>query len=153
VDDDAMTAALESGKVAKYVTDFPNEKVLKMKNTVAIPHLGASSEESEEKCAFMAVNQIIDFLENGNIRNSVNYPDLVMDRTAQTRICIFHKNVSGIISKISSAVSEFGINIEDFTNRSKGDYAYSICEINAEIPGNLVDKLSSDKDIIKITVF
>jgi len=152
VDDDAMAAALESGKVAKYVTDFPNEKVLKMKNTVAIPHLGASTQESEDKCAVMAVNQIIDFLENGNIKNSVNYPELVMDRSTDVRLCVFHKNVSGIISKISSAVSEFGINIENFTTRSKGDYAYTICEINAQIPAPLADKISQIPDIVKVIV-
>jgi len=152
VDDEAMAAALESGKVAKYVTDFPNEKVLTMKNTIAIPHLGASTEESEDNCAFMAVNQIIDFLENGNIKNSVNYPDLVMDRNTDARICIFHKNVSGTISAITAAVSEFGINIEHFTNRSKGDYAYTICEINGEIPEALTAKLGALKDIIKINV-
>ena len=153
VDDDAMAAALASGKVAKYVTDFPNEKVLKMKNAIAIPHLGASTEESEDNCAIMAVNQIIDFLENGNIKNSVNYPDLAVARTTDARICIFHKNVSGIISKISSAVSDFGINIEHFTNRSRGDYAYSICDINGKIPDDLLVKLTADKDIIKVTVF
>ena len=153
VDDGAMAAALESGKIAKYVTDFPNEKVLQMKNVIAIPHLGASTEESEENCAIMAVNQIIDFLENGNIKNSVNYPDLVMDRTSETRICIFHKNVSGIISKITSLVSEFGINIEHFTNRSKGDYAYTIFEINGGIPDNLINTLTAFNDIIKINVF
>jgi len=152
VDDDAMAAALESGKVAKYVTDFPNEKVLKMKNAIAIPHLGASTEESEDNCAVMAVNQIIDFLENGNIKNSVNYPDLAMERTTDTRICIFHRNVSGIISKVSSEFSELGINIEHFTNRSRGDYAYTICDINGKIPDNFVDKLLLDKDIIKINV-
>jgi len=152
VNDDDMAAALESGKVAKYVTDFPNEKVLKMKNAIAIPHLGASTEESEENCAFMAVNELIDFLENGNIKNSVNYPDLEMVRTTDTRICVFHKNVSGTISSISSAVSELGINIEHFTNRSRGDYAYTVCDINGKIPHNLIDKLSSVKDIIKITV-
>ena len=152
VDDDAMAAALESGKVAKYVTDFPNEKVLKMKNAIAIPHLGASTEESEDNCAVMAVNQIIDYLENGNIKNSVNYPDLVMDRTTDTRICVFHKNVSGTISKISSSVSELGINIENLTNRSRGDYAYTICDINGKIPDNFAEKLASVKDIIKINV-
>jgi len=153
VDDGAMAAALESGKIAKYVTDFPNEKVLQMKNVIAIPHLGASTEESEENCAIMAVNQIIDFLENGNIKNSVNYPDLVMDRTSEIRICVFHKNVSGIISKVSSVVSEFGINIEHFTNRSKGDYAYTIFEINGGIPDNLINTLTAFNDIIKINVF
>ena len=152
IDDDAMAAALESGKVAKYVTDFPNEKVLKMKNVIAIPHLGASTEESEDNCAIMAVNQLIDFLENGNIKNSVNYPDLSMARTTDTRICIFHKNVSGTISKISSAVSELGINIENFTNRSKGDYAYTVCDINGKIPADLVSKLSAINDIIKVSV-
>ena len=152
VDDDAMAAALESGKVAKYVTDFPNEKVLQMKNAIAIPHLGASTEESEDNCAMMAVNQIIDFLENGNIRNSVNYPELVMDRTANTRLCVLHKNVAGTISSISSVVSEFGINIEHFTNRSKGDYAYTICEIDGEIPEDIINKILTMKDIIKINV-
>ena len=152
VDDDAMAAALESGKVAKYVTDFPNEKVQKMKNVIAIPHMGASTEESEDNCAVMAVNQIIDFLENGNIRNSVNYPELVMERTTDTRICAFHMNVSGTISLISSAISQMGINIEHFTNRSKGDYAYTICDINGEFPEHIAPKLLSMKDIIKINV-
>jgi D-3-phosphoglycerate dehydrogenase len=152
VDDDAMAAALESGKVASYVTDFPNEKVLRMKNAVPIPHLGASTEESEDNCAVMAVNQIIDFLENGNIKNSVNYPDLVMDKTADTRICVFHKNVSGTISAISSAFSEFGINIENLTNRSRGDYAYTICDINGKAPADITEKIMALKDIIRVIV-
>jgi len=152
VDDDAMAAALESGKIAKYVTDFPNEKVLQMKNAIAIPHMGASTEESEDNCAIMAVNQIIDFLENGNIKNSVNYPELIMARNANARLCVFHKNVSGTISKISSVISELGINIEHFTSRSKEDYAYTICEISGEIPESVVDKLGSLEDIIKINV-
>jgi len=152
VDDDAMAAALESGKVAKYVTDFPNEKVLQMKNTIAIPHLGASTEESEENCAEMAVRQLIDYLENGNITNSVNYPELVMERTTEARICVFHKNVSGAISKITSAVSELGINIEHFTNRSKGDYAYTVCDIDGEIPHGLIDKISGFGDMIRVNL-
>jgi len=152
VDDDAMAAALESGKVAKYVTDFPNEKVLRMKNTIAIPHLGASTEESEENCAEMAVRQLIDYLENGNITNSVNYPELVMERTTEARICVFHKNVSGAISKITSAVSELGINIEHFTNRSKGDYAYTVCDIDGEIPHGLIDKISGFGDMIRVNL-
>ena len=152
VDDDAIAGALESGKVAKYVTDFPNEKILRMKNAIAIPHLGASTEESEENCAVMAVGQIVDFLENGNIKNSVNYPELFMERTSDTRICIFHKNVSGAISKISSAVSELGINIEHFTNRSKGDFAYTVFDINGKIPGDLARELSGLGDIIRVNV-
>jgi len=152
VDDDAMTAALESGKVAKYVTDFPNEKVLRMKNTIAIPHLGASTEESEENCAEMAVRQLMDYLEDGNIKNSVNYPELVMERTTEARICVFHKNVSGTISKITSAVSELGINIEHFTNRSKGDYAYTVCDIDGEIPHGLIDKISGFGEITRVNL-
>ena len=152
VNDDDMAAALESGKVAKYVTDFPNEEVLQMKNTIAIPHLAASTEESEENCAMMAATQLIDFLENGNIKNSVNYPELIMERTTDARICIFHKNVSGTISKITSAVSELGINIEHFTNRSKGDYAYTVCDINGEIPDGLLSTISGINDIIRINV-
>jgi len=152
VDDDAMAAALESGKVAAYITDFPNEKVLKMKNAIAIPHLGASTEESEDNCAFMAVNQLIDFLENGNIKNSVNYADLVMDRTTDTRVCVFHKNVAGTISKISSAFADLGINIEHFTNRSKGEYAYTICDINGKIPEDIAAKISAVDDIIRVNV-
>ena len=143
---------MESGKVAKYVTDFPNEKVLAMKNAIAIPHLGASTEESEETCAEMAVNQIMDYLENGNIKNSVNYPELVMERSTDARICIFHKNVSGTISKITSAISDLGINIEHFTNRSKGDYAYTVCEINGDIPESLINTISKIKDLIKINI-
>jgi len=150
VDDEAMAAALESGKVAKYVTDFPNDAVLQMKNTIAIPHLGASTEESEENCAEMAVRQLMDYLENGNIKNSVNYPELVMERTTDARICVFHKNVSGTISKITSCVSDFGINIEHFTNRSRGDYAYTVCEINGKIPDGLTDKISGFGDMIRV---
>ena len=152
VDDDAMTAALESGKVAKYVTDFPNEKVLKMKNAIPIPHLGASTEESEDNCAMMAVDQLMDYLENGNIRNSVNFPDLIMDKTGETRVCVFHNNVAGVISKISSSFGDLGINIEHFTNRSKGDFAYTVCEIHGKIPDDLAGKLSAVKDVIKVNV-
>ena len=152
VDDAAMAAALESGKVAKYVTDFPNEAVLQMKNTIAIPHLGASTEESEENCAEMAVRQLMGYLEDGNIKNSVNYPDLAMERATDSRICVFHKNVSGTISKITSAVSDFGINIEHFTNRSKGDFAYTVCDINGEAPDALMEKISGLSDMIRINL-
>ena len=152
VNDDDMAKALDSGKITAYVTDFPNEKVLKMKNVIPIPHLGASTPESEENCALMAVNQIIDYLENGNIKNSVNYPDLVMNRNGDIRICILHKNVAGIISQVTSAVSALGINIANLTNRSRGDYAYTICEIDGKLPDELIDTLNKIKDIIKINV-
>jgi D-3-phosphoglycerate dehydrogenase len=152
VNDDDIAAALESGKVAKYVTDFPNAKVLAMKNTVAIPHLAASTPESEDKCAVMAVNQIIDFLENGNIKNSVNYPELVAARTGDIRICITHRNVKGTIAQISSNLSAVGINIENMTNRSRGDIAYTICEINGTLPDGFKEKISTAPDIIRVNV-
>ena len=152
VDDDAMTAALESGKVAKYVTDFPNAKVLAMKNVVPIPHLAASTPESEDKCAVMAVNQIIDYLENGNIKNSVNYPELVMERTGEIRICVMHRNVKGVIATVSSDLSEFGVNIESMSNRSKGDYAYSIFDISGALPEGFADKISGVPDVIRVNV-
>ena len=152
VNDDDMAEALESGKVGAYVTDFPNEKVLKMKNAIPIPHLGASTPESEENCAIMAVNQIVDYLENGNIKNSVNYPDLVMSRNGDIRICILHKNVSGVISNVTTVLSGLGINITNFTNRSKGDNAYTICEIDGELPEGLIEALSNISEIIRINV-
>ena len=152
VDDDAMADALNSGKVAKYVTDFPNAKVLAMKNVVPIPHLASSTPESEDKCAVMAVNQIIDYLENGNIRNSVNYPDLVKDRIGDVRICVMHKNVKGTLAEISTSISTLGLNIENMTNRSRGDLAYTICEINGEVPAGFAEKLASTPDIIRVHV-
>ena len=152
VDDDAMTAALNSGKAAKYVTDFPNAKVLAMKNAIAILHLAASTPESEDKCAVMAVRQVIDYLENGNIKNSVNYPDLVKDRSGDVRICVMHKNVTGIIAKISSDLSEHGVNIENMTNRSRGDLAYTICEINGSVPEGFLDQISGAPNVIRVNM-
>jgi len=147
-----MAEALESGKVAKYVTDFPNAKVLAMKNVVPIPHLGASTPESEDKCAVMAVEQLIDFLENGNIKNSVNYPELVMERSGDVRVCVMHRNVKGVIATVTSTLSELGVNIESMTNRSRGDYAYSIFDINGELPQGLTDKITGVPDVIKVNV-
>ncbi|GHU36626.1 D-3-phosphoglycerate dehydrogenase [Clostridia bacterium] len=148
VDDDAMAAALESGKVSKYVTDFPNEATLKFKNTISIPHLGASTPESEDNCAVMAVNQIADFLENGNIKNSVNFPELVMDRTGDLRLTVLHKNVKGVISEISSAFAAKGINIDNMTNRSRGENAYTICDFTGDGSG-LVDQISKFDGVIR----
>ncbi|MCL2099325.1 MAG: 3-phosphoglycerate dehydrogenase family protein [Oscillospiraceae bacterium] len=150
VDDDAMAAALESGKVAAYVTDFPNEKVLKMKNAIPIPHLGASTEESETNCAIMAVRQIIDYLENGNITNSVNYPDFAKERQSDVRLCVMHKNVKGVIAAVSSNLSEVGFNIENLTNRSRGELAYTICGINGSLPDGLIEKISVLPDVIRV---
>ena len=131
VNDDDMKAALESGKVAKYVTDFPNPAVVKMPNVIATPHLGASTEESEDNCAIMAVEEIRDFIENGNIKNSVNYPacDAGVCET-KGRITVAHKNIPNMLTQFTTVFSSEGINIAHMTNKSRGDYSYCIFENN-----------------------
>ncbi len=131
VDDEAMLTALETGKVARYVTDFPNSTIALAKNVVAIPHLGASSPESEENCASMAARQLKDYLENGNIRNSVNFANVEMERTGVQRLCIIHKNIPAILAGITTQLSGDGINVENLTNKSRGDWAYTILDISA----------------------
>ena len=152
VDDDAMIAALESGKVASYVTDFPNNKITLAKNVVAIPHLGASSPESEENCAIMAARQLKDYLENGNIRNSVNFPNVEMDRSGVQRLCIFHKNIPAMLANITLQLSEDGINVENMTNKSKGDYAYTIVDISAPADETALADIRAVPGIIHVRV-
>ncbi len=147
-----MKAALESGKVAKYVTDFPTEAALEFKNTVCIPHLGASTAESEDNCAVMAAEELVDFLETGNIKNSVNYPSVSIPHTGAHRICLMHLNVANMLSQITSIVSAAGINIENLSNGSKGDYAYTIVEIGVDVPENVVSALEAIDGIIKVRV-
>lgn len=147
-----MALALESGKVACYLTDFPTAEVLKMKNVIAIPHLGASTPESEDNCAVMAVDELIDFLENGNIKNSVNFPDVQNPKGGDESVCVIHKNVPNILAQISSALSGEGLNIENLSSRSKKDYAYSVCEIAGHCPQTVVDKLTAVDGIIRVNV-
>ena len=149
-DFDALTAALESGKVASYVTDFPNEKVLQMKNTIAIPHLAASTPESEDNCAVMAADEISDYILNGNIRNSVNLPAVASDRTNGTRICVIHKNMPKMLTQITDAISNNNYNIETMNSKSKGDYAYVILDLTEKVYcGDIVKKIESIDGIIK----
>ena len=143
VNDDDMKAALESGKVAKYVTDFPNPAVMKMPNVIATPHLGASTAESEDNCAVMAVDEIRNYMENGNIVNSVNYPNCdagVCDTKGRITVC--HKNVPAMLNRITNVFSEANINIAHMTNKSRGDYAYCIFDIDSESSADVADKLS-----------
>lgn len=130
VNDDDILEALESGKVASYVTDFPSAKLIGAKNVIAIPHLGASTPESEENCAICAADELLDYLENGNIRNSVNLPNVSALRETDCRLCIIHKNIPNIIASISSAVSGEGFNIENLLNKAKKDMAYTIVDIS-----------------------
>ncbi len=152
VDDDAMEKALASGKIARYVTDFPNARTAGMKGVIAIPHLGASTEEAEDNCAIMAAHELDEFLKNGNIKNSVNYPNVELPHNGDCRLCIFHKNIPTILSQITSAVSEENINIENFINKSKKDNAYTVVEINGDIPEKVVEKVKAIEGVIRIRV-
>ncbi len=152
VDDDAIIEALNNGKIASYVTDFPNAKTIECDKIINIPHLGASTPESEENCAVMAVNQVADFLENGNIVNSVNYPDLSMPRGAKTRCCIAHENIPNVVGSVSSVLASEGINIESMANRSRGEYAYMMIDTNSDISADLVTKLEEQNGVIRVRV-
>ncbi len=150
VDGAAIVAALESGKVASYVVDFPSDEVLGVKNVVAIPHLGASTPESEDNCAMMAALELIDYIENGNIKNSVNYPDAEMNATG-TKVCVMHKNVPDVISKLTSVMGDAGININNMVSKSKKDYAYTMLD-TADINDDITAKLVAVENVIKIRV-
>ena len=150
VDDEAILPALESGKVARYVTDFPNDRTAGAKGVIAIPHLGASTPESEDNCAVMAANEIMDYLENGNISNSVNMPRAFLPPTGNPRAGIIHRNVPEMLAKITSAVS--GTNIEHMVNAGRGDYAYTLLDL-AAIPDGLVEKLKAIDGVIRVRAF
>lgn len=152
VDDDALAEALESGKVSRYVTDFPNAKTAGMKNVIAIPHLGASTEESEDNCAVMAAHELRDYLENGNIKNSVNFPDASLPQSGDYRLCVMHKNEPGIVAQLATVVADEKLNIANMINKSKGEYAYTIIEINGSLPQTSVDKVASLDKIIRTRV-
>lgn len=153
VDDEAMAEALESGKVRRYVTDFPNPNSVKMKNVIAIPHLGASTEESEDNCAVMAVQELMDYLEQGNIRNSVNFPNCDMGICAAAgRVAILHKNVKGLIGKYTAVMGNNNINISDMTNKSRGDYAYSLLDIDSSVTEAAVEQLKGIEGVLKVRV-
>ena len=145
-----MAAALEEGKVAKYVTDFPDAEVLAMKNALCIPHLGASTPESEDNCAVMAVDQMKEYLENGNIVNSVNFPAVEMPRSGKVRLCIFHKNVPAILSSISATIAEDNINIANMINKSKGDFAYTVVDCDSEVSGDNIADIANIDGVIRV---
>ena len=152
VDADAMVEAVKSGKVAAYVTDFPTPKTMGVKGIINIPHLGASTEESEDNCAVMAAKELDDFLTTGNIKNSVNYPTVSIPHTGAARICIAHKNIANVLSSVTSIVSAEGINIENLSNGSKGDFAYTIVEIGVKVPENIIPKIEAVEGVIRVRV-
>lgn len=153
VDDDEMEKALESGKVARYVTDFPNTKSAKMEKAIVIPHLGASTQESEDNCAVMAANELVDYLENGNIKNSVNFPSCDMGVCqAEGRVAILHKNIPNMIGQITSAFAKNGYNISDLTNKSKGTKAYTLIDIESKSSDKLTKELEAIDGVLKVRV-
>ena len=148
-----IKAALESGKVSAYVTDFPTEEVLEMPGVVAIPHLGASSAEAEDNCAVMAAVQLDDYLRYGNIKNSVNFPNVSMPVVSgHKRICVLHANVPAVISGITTALSESGANIENMINKSKGDNAYTLVDFTGELSAAAEEKLSAIAGVVKVRI-
>ena len=153
VDEPAILDAIKAGKVAKYVTDFPNSTVAGQDGVIVLPHLGASTEEAEDNCAVMAVKELRNYIENGNIINSVNYPacDMGVCNTAG-RVAICHKNVPAVISKITSVMGDAGINIEEMANKSRGDYAYSLLDTSTPVSDDVVGKLSAIEGVIKVRV-
>ena len=152
VDDAAMINALQSGKVASYVTDFPTDEVLDVEGVIAIPHLGASTPESEDNCASMASKELIDYIENGNIVNSVNLPEVTMPRSGDNRVCVIHKNIPNMITKITGLVSDDGINIENLLNKSKGDYAYTMLDIGAADVAVLEKEINDIEGVIRVRI-
>ena len=149
----ALADALEKGKVASYVTDFPNEKVMAMKNTVAIPHLAASTPESEDNCAEMAALEIADYILNGNVKNSVNLPNVSSERTGGTRICIITKNGPGMLNRISEIITTAHLNIDTVNTKSKGDVGYGIIDLSDKIESNgIAHKIGQLDGVIKVRI-
>jgi D-3-phosphoglycerate dehydrogenase len=153
VEENDLKEALKSGKVSCYVTDFPNANILGVKGIIPIPHLGASTAESEENCAVMAVNQVKDYLENGNIRNSVNFPNCVLPRgLCESRITIKNRNVPNIIGEVSTILAKNNVNICDMLNKSRGDIAFNIMDLDGDISDEVISELEAIDGVIAVRV-
>jgi len=152
VEDEAMLSALDTGKVAAYVTDFPNNKLVRAPHVVAMPHLGASTPESEQNCAAMAVDQLMDYLENGNIKNSVNFPNVHMDRTGVMRMCIINRNIPAMLANITTLLAKDHVNVENMTNKSRGDYAYTMVDLGAKVDDKVIQDVMNLPGVIRVRV-
>lgn len=150
IDEDALITALESGKVNYYVTDFPIDDKKNHDRVIALPHLGASTSEAEDNCAVMVANQIKDYLENGNILNSVNFPEAKMPRAGKERLAITHKNIPNMVGQISTAIADAGANIVDMLNKSREDYAYTLIDLESEISDTVIDNIKQIEGILTI---
>ncbi|MFH1877811.1 MAG: phosphoglycerate dehydrogenase [Candidatus Omnitrophota bacterium] len=150
VNNDDLNAAIKSGIVRRYVTDFPDDELLNMENVIAIPHLGASTYEAEENCAVMVANQLRNFLEKGNIKNSVNFPDSKLEQNSDFRLLIMNKNIPNMVGQISRVLADAEINIVEMLNKSKGDYAYTIIDMSKEADQKIIDAMYGIKGVVKV---
>ena len=152
VDEDAIIDALHSGKVARFVADFPTARLVKEPNAILTPHLGGTTVEAEANCALMAAEEMDDYLRNGNIKNSVNMPDLVLDRTGIVRICIIHRNLPGMLTTLLPIFAKDQVNIENMTNKSRGEYAYSVFDLNTQVDEKVVEELNAVEGVLRVRV-
>ncbi len=150
VDDEALLSALDAGRITAYVTDFPTNRLVASPHVVAMPHLGASTPESERNCAVMAAEELRDYLENGNIKNSVNFPDVYLERSGVMRLCVIHKNIPAMLANITTLLSRDGVNVENLSNKSKGDYAYTLVDLGARVENAAVSDLKSLANVIRV---
>ena len=147
-----MMAALDTGWVSTYITDFPNNRIVKAPHVIAMPHLGASTPESEQNCAVMAVDELRDYLENGNIRNSVNMPAASLERSGVMRMCIIHRNVPAMLANITTLLSKDGVNVENLSNKSRGDYAYTIVDLGNQVDASIIEDVKALPNVIRVRV-
>ncbi|BBL74375.1 phosphoglycerate dehydrogenase [Methylomagnum ishizawai] len=150
VDEDAVRAALDSGHLQTYVCDFPGQAILRHPRAIVLPHLGASTNEAEENCAIMVAERVRDFLENGNIRHSVNFPEVVMPRSQGHRLAIANENVPNMVGQISAALAEANLNIIDLLNKSRGDYAYTLIDLNVPVPAGTLERIRAIKGVLSV---
>ena len=155
VDEAALIEALNADKLGRYVTDFATQPLMSAKNAIVIPHLGASTAEAEENCAVMAVHEIVDFIENGNITNSVNFPavDMGLKRAIGQRITVLHRNVPGVINGITEALADHGHNVANMVSKSRGDYAYAVIDIDDQVGDDAYDKMSARENVLRVRIF
>lgn len=152
VNSEDVIEALANGKLSAYVTDFANDALIGATGVIALPHLGASTPESEDNCARMAVFELIDYLENGNIKNSVNLPDAQLERTEKTRVCVIHKNIPNVLNPITAPFVSANINIDNMTNRSKKDYAYTMLDVDADVTDDMIEKIKAVDGVIRVRI-
>ena len=150
VDDAAVVAAIDAGKVYAYVCDFPSNLLKNHPRVVTLPHLGASTQQAEENCAVMVVEEVRDFLENGNVRNSVNFPETIMPRTAGFRVAIVNENVPNMLGQISTCMADAGLNILDMLNKSRGDLAYTLVDVDADVKQGCLEKMAQINGVLNV---